>query len=94
MKRIRNINSEYSKYKQKNKALQQANLNLNDRLYLMKLQLEKLSKTLRSRLNSVIKCKQATKSKSTLELTGCSLEYLKGHLEAKFESGLITGSGI
>ena len=48
----------------------------------------KLLKTLRSRLNSAIKCKQATKSKSTLELTGCSLEYLKGHLEAKFEPGM------
>ena len=48
----------------------------------------KLTKTLRSRLGNVIKRKNATKGKSTLELTGCELSFLKGYLESKFEEGM------
>jgi len=48
----------------------------------------KLMKTLRSRLYNALKCKNAEKLKSTLELTGCSLVFLKGFLEGKFTEGM------
>ena len=48
----------------------------------------KLIKTLRSRLNSAIKVKNASKFDNTLNLTGCSLTFLKGYLEAKFVPGM------
>ena len=48
----------------------------------------KLIKTLRSRLGNAMKRKKTEKSKSTLELTGCNLSFLKGYLESKFEEGM------
>lgn len=48
----------------------------------------KLSKTLRSRLGNAIKRKNAIKLESTFELTGCSINFLKGFLEAKFLEGM------
>ena len=48
----------------------------------------KLSKTLRSRLGSALRCQNAEKRHSTLELTGCSIEFLRGYLEAKFKDGM------
>lgn len=44
----------------------------------------KLISTLRSRLYSALKSKNAKKCDKTLELTGCSISFLKGYLEAKF----------
>lgn len=46
----------------------------------------RLAKTLRNRVNSAIK--GSLKSASTLELLGCSVEFLKLHLEAKFKKGM------
>lgn len=43
---------------------------------------------MKSRLGNAIKRKNATKSKSTLELPGCELSFLKGYLESKFEAGM------
>lgn len=48
----------------------------------------KLLKTLRSRLGSAIKRQNGTKSNNTLELTSCSLSFLKGYLECKFTEGM------
>ena len=48
----------------------------------------KLLKTLRSRLATALKSKNAKKSKSTMELTGCDILFLKGYLEAKFTEGM------
>ena len=48
----------------------------------------KLLKTLRSRLATALRSKNANKSKSTKELTGCDILFLKGYLEAKFTEGM------
>jgi hypothetical protein len=48
----------------------------------------KLLKTLRSRLSNAIKNKGGIKSESTMNLTGCELNYLKGYLEGKFTEGM------
>lgn len=48
----------------------------------------KLVKTLRSRLNSVLKRKNAIKSIKTLDLIGCSTSFLIEYLEAKFTEGM------
>ena len=48
----------------------------------------KLIKTLRSRLNGAIKCQNAQKLNTTMELTGCTISFLKGYLEAKFTDGM------
>lgn len=48
----------------------------------------KLVKTLRSRLNSALKRKNVQKGISTLDLTGCELQFLKEYLEAKFVKGM------
>ncbi len=48
----------------------------------------KLIKTLRSRLYTAIKSKNAIKSNRTLELIGCTISYLMGYLEAKFTEGM------
>ena len=45
-----------------------------------------IKKGLRSRMWQVLKLQK--KSKSTMELTGCTLEELKKHLENKFEDGM------
>lgn len=44
----------------------------------------KLIKTLRSRLNCALKNKNAEKKTNTLELTGCTIPFLKKYLEANF----------
>jgi len=46
----------------------------------------KLSRLIRSRILQVLK--RNTKSGHTLELLGCSVEFLKKHLESKFKSGM------
>jgi len=46
----------------------------------------RLKKNLRNRLNSALKYN--SKSKRTLELLGCSLEFLKQHLEKQFKVGM------
>ena len=48
----------------------------------------KISKTLRSRLGNAIRNQSAKKSNRTLELTGCTVSYLMGYLEAKFTEGM------
>ncbi len=48
----------------------------------------KLLKTLRSRLNSALKSKNAIKSTKTLDLIGCSTSFLMGYLDAKFTEGM------
>jgi hypothetical protein len=47
----------------------------------------KLKHILRSRLKNVLRG-VGTKSKRTLELLGCTLEYLRKHLESKFKVGM------
>lgn len=46
----------------------------------------KLKKTLRSRIVSLLKGKD--KSKHTMELLGCSIEFFKKYLEVQFQSGM------
>lgn len=46
----------------------------------------KITQNLRTRLNKVLKGKN--KSQSTIKLLGCSIEFLKKHLESKFKSGM------
>lgn len=48
----------------------------------------KLVKTLRSRLGRALYTKSATKGGSTLELVGCSIEFLKSYLKEKFKEGM------
>ena len=43
---------------------------------------------MRSRLGSAIRNQNAKKMNSTFELTGCSITFLKGYLEAKFIDGM------
>lgn len=47
-----------------------------------------LAKTLRSRLNSVIRRKRIEKFASAIELCGCNTADLKVHIEAQFEPGM------
>lgn len=46
----------------------------------------RLSSCLRKRINSVLKGK--SKSANTMELIGCSIDYLKNHLENRFQPGM------
>jgi hypothetical protein len=48
----------------------------------------KMRKVLRSRLGTAIRNQNGTKSDSTINLTGCSIKYLKEHLENKFTDGM------
>ena len=48
----------------------------------------KLMKTLRSRLNNALKRKSAEKCASTMELIGCSVNFLKKYIEDQFEDGM------
>ena len=48
----------------------------------------KLSKTLRSRLGSAIRNQSGKKSDTTFALTGCTVTFLRGYLEAKFTEGM------
>ena len=48
----------------------------------------KLLKTLRSRLSNAVKKKNGIKADTTMNLTGCSITFLKGYLEAKFIDGM------
>tara|TARA_B100001175_G_scaffold313415_1_gene320978 strand:- start:1325 stop:2239 length:915 start_codon:yes stop_codon:yes gene_type:complete len=48
----------------------------------------KLLRTLRSRLRSALKSKNAIKSTKTLDLIGCSTSFLMGYLDAKFTEGM------
>ena len=48
----------------------------------------KLMKTLRSRLYNALKRKSAEKCSSTMELIGCSVNFLKKYIEDQFEDGM------
>lgn len=48
----------------------------------------KLLKTLRSRVNSALKSKNAEKNTNTLDLTGCTVQFLIEYLRAKFTEGM------
>ena len=48
----------------------------------------KLLKILRSRLGSLFNDKRIKKNNTTVELTGCSISFLKGYLEGKFKDGM------
>ena len=45
-------------------------------------------KTLRSRLNNALKRKSAEKCTSTMQLIGCSVNFLKKYIEDQFEDGM------
>ena len=45
-------------------------------------------KTLRSRLYNALKRKSAEKCSSTMELIGCSVNFLKKYIEDQFEDGM------
>lgn len=67
-------------------------LKINKRKYVKKRRNEdilfKIISSLRSRLRSVMKYKNTKKCKKTLELTGCTLEFLYNYLETKFTKGM------
>lgn len=48
----------------------------------------KLLKTLRTRIGSALKRKDSEKSDSTTKLIGCSIPFLKEHLEKQFKEGM------
>lgn len=48
----------------------------------------KLKSTLRSRVGSALKAVNGTKCTKTMELVGCSMEFLKAHLEKQFQPGM------
>jgi transcription elongation factor Elf1 len=48
----------------------------------------KLTKTLRSRLNSALRRKKTAKNDRTMDLIGASAAHVKGYLEAKFTEGM------
>jgi hypothetical protein len=52
----------------------------------MKILNNRILHCLRTRINMSIK--RNSKSESTIELLGCSVEFLKQHLESKFKSGM------
>lgn len=76
------------KYRKKNRRKIQDNMNKYEKKRKKEDPEFKLIKTLRSRLGNAMKRKNTEKSKSTLELTGCNLSFLKGYLESKFEEGM------
>ena len=75
-------------YRKDNRRKIQDNMNKYEKKRTKEYPLFKLTKTLRSRLGNAIKRKNATKRKSTLELTGCELSFLKGYLESRFEESM------
>lgn len=48
----------------------------------------RITHSLRTRINKVVKLKDAKKCNTTIELTGCTPNFLKGYLEAKFTDGM------
>lgn len=48
----------------------------------------KIAKNLRIRLNKIIKIQSTDKKDQTLNLIGCSIAYLRSHLEKKFKKGM------
>jgi hypothetical protein len=48
----------------------------------------RFTKTLRNRVYSAVTRQKGAKSARTLTLIGCSVEFLKGYLEAKFRDGM------
>ena len=48
----------------------------------------KLLKTLRSRLGTALRSQSAEKRDTTFKLTGCNMNFLQSHLEAKFTEGM------
>ena len=48
----------------------------------------KVLENLRVRIHSVLTSKHIVKETTTKKLTGCTLEYLKNHLEKKFKDGM------
>jgi hypothetical protein len=48
----------------------------------------RLARCLRSRIRRVLRLRAATKRDNTAALTGCSVQFLMGHLEARFQPGM------
>lgn len=48
----------------------------------------KIAKNLRRRLNKIIKIQSTIKKDQTLNLIGCSIAYLRSHLEKNFKKGM------
>ena len=48
----------------------------------------RITHSLRTRINKVVKLKNATKCARTIELISCTPTFLKGYLEAKFTDGM------
>lgn len=48
----------------------------------------RITHSLRTRINKVVKLKNAKKCNTTIALTGCTPNFLKGYLEAKFTDGM------
>ena len=48
----------------------------------------KLIKNTRSRLRSVIKCRNISKQKTTIKYLGCSIQFFKRYIEVQFEKDM------
>jgi len=48
----------------------------------------KIGKNLRARVSDAIRRQMAKKSDRTMKLTGCTIEFLMGHIEARFRPGM------
>tara|TARA_B100000795_G_C22748876_1_gene418511 strand:- start:74 stop:1024 length:951 start_codon:yes stop_codon:yes gene_type:complete len=76
------------KYRKKNRRKIQDNMNKYEKARKKIDPAFKLSKTLRSRLGSALRNQSAKKRNTTMNLTGCTINFLKGYLEAKFIEGM------
>ena len=93
IKEYRKKNAERDKINQKKyREEKKEELKINKRKYVKNRRNEdilfRLICCLRSRLRSVMKYKNTKKCKKTLELTGCTLEFLYNYLELKFTKGM------
>lgn len=99
MKNRRKIKASQKKYREKNAALlvikkrqyyinNKAKINAYHRHRLKTNVNYRMTANLRSRLWSALRSQNVKKTNRTMYLVGCSMEFLKGHLESNFTSGM------
>jgi hypothetical protein len=81
-----------NKRKKEYKKLKKEEIKIKNKIYVKnrrKIDLNyKMMSNLRCRVYSIIKKQKTIKTKKSLDLIGCSLEYLKKHLENQFQDGM------
>lgn len=77
-----------NKYRLENRRKIQDTMNIYEKKRKIVDPVFKLTKTLRSRLGSVVRNQNVKKSAHTIELVGCSANELRDYLSSKFENGM------